>query len=211
MFSLFSKSPKSTPASPPNEPPVPQSSASKAPQAQPPSQSTSTPSQSSQLQIPTQAPSSLQQQDQPPQTLYQYLTNQRSRRQLSIFFLGATALTFSSIFIRSNLAARTRLVYPRFYTPSNQGLEYAVNGPVEAFKALQIATLTTVSSTLMVGGGLLWAFDISSVDDLRARMRSAMGVQRTGKSDREVEMELEAWIAGELKRRRERKVGWEGE
>ena len=52
---------------------------------------------------------------------------------------------------------------------------------------------------------MLWAFDISSVTDLRARIRNAMGVRNVAKSEREIEAELEAWIAGELRRRREAK------
>ena len=203
MLSLFSKSKNPPAATSSKEVPSPQfPSASQPPQAQAqsPSQPPSSTSQSSQSQSSDPA-----EQQQPPQTLLQYLTNQRSRRQLSLFFLGATALTLSSVFTRSSLVARYRIVQPRFYQQSNQGVEYAVNGPLEAFQALQIATLTVGSSAVMIGGGLLWAFDISSVNDLRARIRNAMGVRHVAKSEREIEAELEAWIAGELRSRREAK------
>ena len=65
---------------------------------------------------------------------------------------------------------------------------------------------------MMVGGGLLWAFDISGLEDMRRKVRGGLGVDGNGRSEREVEEEFEEWIAGVLKRKeeKERRMGYEG-
>lgn len=79
-----------------------------------------------------------------------------------------------------------------------------MNGAVEAFEALNIATVNVTSFAMMVGGGLLWAFDISSLDDLRRKVKGGVGVDGSGRSEREAEEEMEEWLATVLARREEK-------
>ncbi|KAI4140160.1 MAG: hypothetical protein LQ340_007916, partial [Diploschistes diacapsis] len=137
-----------------------------------------------------------------PQTLWESVSSRRSRKQLSFFFLGSTLLAFSSILTRRALVHRHRATWPLFYRPSNLPPEHGVNPAFEAFQALQIATLNVASGLIMFTSGMLWAFDISSIDDLRRKVRGGLGVDGTGRSARDVEMEFEEWLAETLQRRR---------
>lgn len=69
---------------------------------------------------------------------------------------------------------------------------------MEAIRALQLATANVVSVMVTASGGLLWAFDISSVNDLRTRIRGSVGAGKT-KSAREMESWFEEWLAAKGK------------
>jgi hypothetical protein len=71
---------------------------------------------------------------------------------------------------------------------------------MEAFEALNIATINVVSLGIMATGGLLWAFDISSLDDMRRKVRTNWGAG-AGQTDEKLEEELEEWFAGVLARK----------
>lgn len=81
-----------------------------------------------------------------------------------------------------------------------------MNGAVEAFEALNLATVNVMSFAMMFGGGLLWALDISSLDDLRRKVRGGRGVDGSGsgRSEREAEEEMEEWLATVLARKEEK-------
>jgi hypothetical protein len=53
---------------------------------------------------------------------------------------------------------------------------------------------------VMVRGGLSWAFDISSLDDMRQKVRTNMGVDPIRK-DEDAEKEIEEWMASVLARK----------
>ena len=57
---------------------------------------------------------------------------------------------------------------------------------------------------MMVGGGLSWALDISGLDDMRRKVRGGLGVDGSGRSEKDAEEEFEEWIAGVLKRKDEK-------
>lgn len=78
---------------------------------------------------------------------------------------------------------------------------------MEAFEALNIATINVASVGLMLTGGLLYAFDISSLDDMKRNVRTRIGVD-VERSDQEVEKEIEEWFATVLERmgKNEKKV-----
>lgn len=57
---------------------------------------------------------------------------------------------------------------------------------------------------MMVTGGLLWAFDISSLEDIRCKVRGGLGVDGSGRTEGDVEEEFEEWVAGVLKRKEEK-------
>jgi proteasome assembly chaperone (PAC2) family protein len=68
---------------------------------------------------------------------------------------------------------------------------------MEAFEALNIATINVLSVGMMLGGGLLYAFDISSLDDMRQYVRKSIGVDGP-RMDEDSEKEIEEWIAKTL-------------
>lgn len=79
-------------------------------------------------------------------------------------------------------------------------------------EALNIATINVLSIGMMVGGGLLYAFDISSVDDIKKNVRTRIGVD-VNRSDQDVEEEIEEWFATVLERKgkKEKKQESEGQ
>lgn len=87
---------------------------------------------------------------------------------------------------------------PKFYQPSNR-LNYPVNGAFEAFEALNIATINVLSLGMMTTGGLLYAFDISSLEDIRRNVRTRLGAETTP-TDKEAEKEMEQIFASILEK-----------
>ena len=47
---------------------------------------------------------------------------------------------------------------------------------MEAFDALTVATANVLSVGMMTAGGALWAFDISSLEDMRSKIRGGLGI-----------------------------------
>lgn len=128
------------------------------------------------------------------------LWSPRSRRQLGLFLAGASFFAVSSLVTRRSLARRYKASIPAFYHHSNHQPRN-VSGALDAVEALNIATINVVSLAMMFTGGLLWAFDISSMDDLRRKFRDGMGVETTAQSDQQVEEQLEEWLASVLARK----------
>jgi hypothetical protein len=125
--------------------------------------------------------------------------SQRSRRQLGLFAAGAGFFALSTAITRRSIVRRYKATIPKFYQPSNR-INYEVNGTMEAFEALNIATINVVSVGMMAAGGLLWAFDIASVDDMRRKVRTNLGVD-TNRTDQDAEKEIEEWFASVLARK----------
>ncbi len=71
---------------------------------------------------------------------------------------------------------------------------------MEAFEALNIATINVVSVGMMATGGMLWALDIASLDDMRRKVRSKIGVD-VDRTDQDAEQEIEEWFATVLARK----------
>ncbi|TKA82288.1 hypothetical protein B0A49_00441 [Cryomyces minteri] len=139
----------------------------------------------------------------PPADLSTAFTSPRSRRQLSLFLAGATFFTFSTLLTRRALLRRHALTKPNFYAPSNRPAP-DVNGAIEAFEALNLATINVVSFGMMMTGGLLWSYDISSLEDLRRKVRGGLGVDGSGKSEMDAEEEMEEWLATVLARKEDK-------
>ncbi|RFU28143.1 hypothetical protein B7463_g8206, partial [Scytalidium lignicola] len=133
----------------------------------------------------------------------------RSRKQLSLFLAGASFFTLSTLITRRSLVRRYKASLPKFYHPSNRPVG-DVNGAMEAFEALNIATINVLSMSMMVSGGLLWAFDISSSEDLRRKLRGGLGFDGKGSAENEAEEEIEEWIASVLARKEEKQKKKEG-
>ncbi|KAL2043033.1 hypothetical protein N7G274_004092 [Stereocaulon virgatum] len=132
------------------------------------------------------------------------LTSPRSRKQLTLFLAGASFLTLSGLITRRQVARRHLSTIPRFYQPSNRPPPVPVSGAFEAFEALNLATINVVSFMMMLTGGVLWAFDISSMDDLRREVRGGLGVDGSGRFGADVEEEFEEWVASVLQRKEDK-------
>ena len=57
---------------------------------------------------------------------------------------------------------------------------------------------------MMMTGGMLWAFDISSMEDMRRKVRGGLGVDGSGRGESDVEEEFEEWLATVLERKKEK-------
>ncbi|KAF2503025.1 hypothetical protein BU16DRAFT_521656 [Lophium mytilinum] len=138
------------------------------------------------------------------------LTSPRSRKQLGLFVAGASFFMISTIITRRSMVRRYKQVQPTFYQPNTKP-NLSFNAGLEAFEALNIATMNVASFSMMVAGGTLWTFDISSMDDLRRKIRGGLGVDGTGRSEQDAEEEIEEWLATVLARKddkeRKRKGG----
>ncbi|KAF4632496.1 hypothetical protein G7Y89_g5624 [Cudoniella acicularis] len=125
--------------------------------------------------------------------------SRRSARQLGLFAAGAGFFAITSVITRRSLVRRYKATIPKFYQPSNRA-NFEVNGAMEAFEALNIATINVLSVGMMASGGLLWAFDISSLDDMRQKVRTKMGAPGS-LEDKDAEEEIEEWFATVLSRK----------
>ncbi|RAH42351.1 DUF3433 domain-containing protein [Aspergillus brunneoviolaceus CBS 621.78] len=123
--------------------------------------------------------------------------------------LGGTAFLALSLLTTRRAISRRRLAaIPPFYTSAPYH-KPTVSGGVEAFEALNLATLNVLAFAMMSTGGVLYAMDINSVDDMRRYVRRGLV-----EGDQEMEREVEAWAAKvlgekfgrELRAQREREM-----
>lgn len=54
---------------------------------------------------------------------------------------------------------------------------------------------------MMVTGGALWSLDISNIEDARRKLRGGLGIDSSGRSEKEAEEEFEEWLATTLARK----------
>ena len=127
----------------------------------------------------------------------------RSRKQLGLFLGGASFFFLSSLITRRSLVRRYKATVPKFYQPSNRPAA-DVNGAMEAFDALTVATANVLSVSMMVAGGALWAFDISSLEDMRGKIRGGLGIDGSEGRESRAEQEMEEWLATVLARKEEK-------
>jgi hypothetical protein len=128
--------------------------------------------------------------------------SRRSLRQLGLFFGGAAFFGFASVITRRSLVRRYKATVPKFFQQSNRP-NAEVNGAMEAFEALTIATVNVFSLSIMFTGGMLWAFDISSLEDMRRKLRGGLGRDGEGRENA-AEEEMEEWLATVLARKDEK-------
>ena len=58
---------------------------------------------------------------------------------------------------------------------------------------------------MMMTGGTLWAFDISTTDDLKRKIRGGLGIDGTGRTEQQAEEDFEEWLAETLARKDEKR------
>lgn len=119
---------------------------------------------------------------------------------------GLAFFCLSSVVTRRALHRRRLASIPPFYTSSVYH-QPRVNGAIEAFEALNVATINVVSVSMLFVGGALCALNVNSLDDMRRLIRGGAGADGTGRSETDLEQELEEWIAGVLDRKERRKKG----
>lgn len=132
----------------------------------------------------------------------------RSRLPINVKLLlgGIAFFCFSSLVTRRALHRRRLASIPPFYTSSVYH-QPRVNGAIEAIEALNIATINVVSVSMVFVGGALCALNVNSLDDMRRLIRGGTGADGTGRTETDLEAELEEWIAGVLDRKERRKKG----
>jgi len=121
---------------------------------------------------------------------------------LGLFFGGAAFFGVASVITRRSLVRRYKASVPKFFQQSNRP-NAEVDGAMEALEALTIATVNVFSLSIMFTGGMLWAFDISSVEDMRRKLRGGLGIDGDGRENA-AEEEIEEWLATVLARKEEK-------
>lgn len=131
----------------------------------------------------------------------------RSAKQLGLFFAGAGFLAMSTLVTRRAVARKIAESSPRLFHPSHHGLRPAPRNAEEkgqdqlvAAEALGLATLNVFGFGILLTGGLMWAFDISNLEDLRTKARAKL-YGANGAVDEAAEKEIEEWIADVLSRK----------
>ncbi|OTA87524.1 hypothetical protein M434DRAFT_59890, partial [Hypoxylon sp. CO27-5] len=129
---------------------------------------------------------------------------QRSLKQLGLFFAGGGFLALSTLMTRRAITRKHMATIPQFYQPSNRPVsKIQSDSSLIALEALNLATLNVMGFGIMMTGGLAWAFDISSIDDLRRMARRHIGPPG-GRTDEEAEREIEEWVAKVLLRKEQK-------
>jgi hypothetical protein len=128
----------------------------------------------------------------------------RSNQSKVVFAAGTVFFAFSLLITRRAFARRRLAANPAFYTnaPAHNAQQATkVSGAIEAFEALNIATVNLLSLSMMATGGALWYLDINSMSDARRVLRGGLGVDGSGRDEKEVEEEFEEWMATVLSRK----------
>ncbi|GFF33456.1 hypothetical protein IFM58399_03547 [Aspergillus lentulus] len=147
-----------------------------------------------------------------PQPQQTQLQPQRPLTNLKLLFGGVTFFTLSLLITRRAFTRRVLASTPPYWTSSVYHRP-PVNGAGDAFEALSLATLNVCSFAMMATGGVLYALDINSVEDMRRYVKKEMGTGTV--RDEEVEREVEEWVAKvlgekfgvELKKEKEKETG----
>ncbi|KAK6502197.1 hypothetical protein TWF506_002785 [Arthrobotrys conoides] len=125
---------------------------------------------------------------------------QRARKQLTLYFGGASFLLLSMAVARRSTRRRYLATVPKYYTPNTRASELNFNTGIDAFEALNIASLGVFSVGMMTVGAGMYIADVVNVDEMRRLLRSKYGTEGR-MSEMDVEEEMEEWIASVLARK----------
>lgn len=132
------------------------------------------------------------------------LLSGRSLKQLGLFFAGAGFLSLATLITRRSIVRKQLATIPKYFYQSNRPSDkIGSDSSLIALEALNLATLNVVGFGIMMTGGVSWALDISSIDDLRAFARRHIG-PAGGKTDEDAEREIEEWVAKILSSRNDK-------
>lgn len=137
------------------------------------------------------------------------LTSPRALNQLGLFAVGS-AFMLASIFVtRRSVARKTAAALPKSFQPNVRtpprggdslrggAPDTQAEGGIIAAQALGLATLNVFSFGIMATGGVAFALDLSSVEDLKRYTKAKM-YGASGRPDGDAEREMEIWAAGLL-------------
>lgn len=149
--------------------------------------------------IQQQTPADHQQQQQQQPEGGNHFFSRRSLRQLGLF-VGGAGFFYWSVLITRRAVTRHQVAAKLKFYHSNQWIgrsekELPKKDPLVAVEALNLATLNTLTFAMMAAGGVSWAFDISSVEDLRKYTRRSILAAAGGEADEEAEKEVADWVA----------------
>lgn len=135
----------------------------------------------------------------PPTTQLADYSATRNRTNLKLLLGGMAFFTLSVLVTRRANYRKRIACIPPFYTSSIY-FQPKVNGAVEAFEALNLATINVLSFGMMSAGALMCALDINGLDDARRVMRTAVegSLDESGKSDEELEQQVTEWVTSVL-------------
>ncbi|RMZ90240.1 hypothetical protein DV736_g2506, partial [Chaetothyriales sp. CBS 134916] len=133
-----------------------------------------------------------------------------------LFLGGATFFAFSLVVTRRAFARRLQRLpnASHFYTNAPAHTAEAnsnTSGAREALEALHLATINVLSFAMMATGGTLWYLDINSLADARKMIRGGLGVDGTGRNEKEAEEDFEEWMATTLARKEHKVAAKEGD
>ncbi|RAO72950.1 uncharacterized protein BHQ10_008962 [Talaromyces amestolkiae] len=129
---------------------------------------------------------------------------------------GLIFFSFSALITRRALLRKHLATVPPFYTTS-MFHKPSISGGQDAFEALNIATINTVSIAMILAGATFCVMDIDSVETARKRYREKMGLEGSLKpgtkpskeEEEQFERDMEEWLGsvfekkdlGEVRRR----------
>ncbi|KAL3464314.1 hypothetical protein BJX64DRAFT_286447 [Aspergillus heterothallicus] len=120
---------------------------------------------------------------------------------------GALFFAFSVFTTRRAFLRRVKASTPPYWTSAPYHKPTA-NGGLDAFEALNLATINVLSFAMMASGSVLWALDINGVEDMRryVRTRAASGIlggegNELSDTDKEMEKEVEEFVGRYLGKR----------
>ncbi|POS84856.1 hypothetical protein EPUL_002784 [Erysiphe pulchra] len=131
----------------------------------------------------------------------------RSLRQFGLFTAGASLFAASMAITRRSIIRKHHRDIPKLFTASYPA-NIEVNGAIDALEALNLATINICSFALMTTGGMLWAFDISSLDDMNKRRQiNAMRQADPAQKDELSEKVIEDWLTSLFERKEFKALG----
>ncbi|KAF5704175.1 hypothetical protein FMUND_12647 [Fusarium mundagurra] len=119
----------------------------------------------------------------------------RSIRQFGLLLTGAGFLAASVAVSRRSVLRMRHDLFPKFYTCNRHQVKFdSGDRSLLAVQALGLATLNVMSFGVMLVGGISWAFDLSSIEELRQRTQAV--TRRPGMVSPEDEKAMEELIEG---------------
>lgn len=119
----------------------------------------------------------------------------KTNTNLKLLFGGMTFFALSVLVTRRAANKKRISCMPKFYTSSVYHEPFS-NSAMDAFEALNLATLNVISFALMAGGAAGYALDINNLEDMRRFVRAGLqgGSDAPVKSDEELEQEVTEWV-----------------
>ncbi|KAJ5357495.1 hypothetical protein N7541_004653 [Penicillium brevicompactum] len=119
-----------------------------------------------------------------------------SNTNLKLLFGGMVFSALTVLVTRRSFNKKRIACIPPFYTSSLYHQPHS-NSAMDAFEALNLATLNVLSFGMMAGGAAGYALNINNIDDMRKFVRAGLqgGSDTPVKSDEELEEEVTEWVS----------------